>query len=440
MSILRKSINNVLKQAIESLGKQDVPKKEEPQKADVPPQESDTLQILNRIYFYAADPNKKISFSNLNDILTGSEQSDKEELVNNLKGGNTADFHADYFKWISLYVKAASQKDQTKVVVYRFDLNPWGTKASEGTMVKSNVAGFNPPSPNDMVRNTAYKLFATINEIPDMINLSQGPEAIYSTDNVSDQFAEKLLKARAETTVSKKMNYDNFKTNIFGYFRIWIPITVNELRYVDGSKPTTDQIPAALQRYSPGQYKGGGDFFKRFMAAGRYKITEEKPTEVAAPELAQVPTTPLKAPMKEPAFSPVTKMAMSDSEEKESKIREINKDDPNVNQYIGDFSIMQDLVRRQHKKMKIRKQAAVQTGPAGTVYSPTKIVTPVPIGNKKETEKVTKPLVDMSKKMEDLMKGQTNTGVQQTTQSVSTGMGKYSSENVKNVLNKYFKA
>ena len=322
MSVPRKLINNVLKQAVESLGKQDMPKEEVPQKADVPPQEADTLQILNRIYFYDADPNKKISFSNLNDILTGPEQSDKEELINNLKGGNTADFHADYFKWKALYVKAASQKDQTKVVVYKFDLNPWGTKASEGTMVKSNAVGFNPPSPNDMVRNTNYKLFATINEIPDMVSLSQGPEAVYSTDNVSDQFANRLLTARAETTVSKKMNFDNFKTNIFAYFRVWIPITVNELRNVDGSKPTTDQLPAELQRVSPGQYKGGGDFFKRFMAAGRYKV-EEKPAEVTAPAPKQAPVTPLKAPMKEPVFSPVTKMAMSDSEEKESKIRDI---------------------------------------------------------------------------------------------------------------------
>ena len=72
MLIPKKSINNVLKRMYaaepETFGKEDAPKTNTPQKADVPPQESDTLQILNRIYFYDADPNKKISFSNLNTL------------------------------------------------------------------------------------------------------------------------------------------------------------------------------------------------------------------------------------------------------------------------------------------------------------------------------------------------------------------------------------
>jgi hypothetical protein len=443
MSISKKSIHSVLKRVyaadVETKGKEDVPKMPDPLKEDVPTKETDTLQIINRIFFYDIDANKKISFSNLNEILTGADEKSKDEQIENLKGGNTADFHADYFKWRSVCIKAVSQKDKTKVVVYSYDLNPWGTKASGGEMVKTNVAGFNPPSPEDMVKDTTYKIFATFNEIQDMINLSQGPEAIYSTDNVSDQFSNRLLTAEAGSTVSRKLNYDNFKTNIFAYYRIWVPLAVNELRNVDGSKPTTDQLPVTLQRTSPGHYKGGGDFFKKFMAEGKYKVGEEKP-EVPMKEPAAVPG---KKPTQAPEFTPVTTKEAS-YEEKDSKIREINKDDPNVNQYLGDFSIMQDLVKRQHKKMKIRKEAMEKDaatpipGRGGTPWNPPKINTPVPIGNVQEIKKVVDPLINMSKKMESLMKGMPSSGAQTTTQGVGTGMGKYSSEKVKNVLKNYF--
>jgi hypothetical protein len=428
MSISKRSVTNVLRKvyAIDPLGKQDMPKEQTPVKTEVPPQAPETLQIMNRIFFYDADPNKKISFSNLNDILTGTDDNDKQELLNNLKGGNTADFHADYFKWRALFVKAVSQKDQTKVVVYRFDLNPWGTKASGGDMIKTNVAGFNPPSPDDVAKDTNYKLFATINEIPDMVSLSQGPEAIYSTDRVSDQFSTRLLSARAETTVAKKMNYDNFKTNIFAYFRIWVPINVNELRNVDGSKPTTDQLPLGLQRSSPGHYKGGGDFFKKFVTAGKYNVGEKMEAPVTSP----VEQQPEKIQEKAPEFTPVTK---------EANLVEIKEDKGRgVMHYTGSYDIMQKLVEAQHKKMKIRKEALAQAGQGGTVFRPPKVNTPVPIGNVQETKKVVVPLLNASKKLETLMKGLPGSGVQQTSQAVTVGTGMGVQSSVKSVLKKYF--
>lgn len=433
MTISKRSVLNVLRlvTAAKELtptekGVEDKPAPEKPDKADVPPKEADTLKIINRIFFYGIDPNKKISFSNLNNILTGTDEKSKEELLNNLKGGNTADFNADYFKWKSLFVKAVSQQDESKVVVYEFDLNPWGTKASEGEMVKVNVAGFNPPPPADITSDSNYKLFATINEIPEMINLSQGPEALYSTDSVSDVYANKLLANRPETTLANKMNYENFKNNIFSYYRIWVPITANELRNVDGSKPTMDQLPATLQRQSPGHYKGGGSFFKKFMAEGKYKTGEKEET---SPELKKPNET------KAPEFTPVTKESPV---AKESYIKEIDVDDPNVNEYIGDFSIMQDLVKAQHKKMKLRKQA--ETMPP---IKPGMLPVQVPDDNPAAAQKVLKNTMDTVKQIEKLKHGVPalpGSQSQQTTQSTGspgTGMGKYSAEQIQNVLRKY---
>jgi hypothetical protein len=438
MSVTKKSIHNVLRalyaaDPVIEKGKEDAPASETPEKKDIPPKEADTLKIVNRIYLYDIDPNKKISFSNMTTILSGTDEKGKSELIDNLKGGNTADFNADYFKWKTLYVKAVSQQDETKVVVYEYDLNPWGTKSSEGKMVKSNTAGFNPPPPGDVSSDPNYKLFATINQIPDMISLSQGPESFYSTDNVSDQFANKLLISRAESTLSNKMSYDNFKTNIFSYYRIWVPITANELRNVDGSKPTSDQLPLMLQKVSPGHYKGGGTFFKKFMDEGKFK-TEEK--EEAPAPIAKAPVKP-----KTPEFTPATNEPKeSVPVEKDANIKEINKDDPNVNQYTGDNSVMQDLVRAQHKKMKIRRTAYM----SGTApKKPGMLNVQVPEDNSMAAKKVTDTALKTVQQIEKLKKGlPTMPGTQttQTTQSAytSTGMGKLSTSMVEGVVNKYF--
>ena len=71
-----------------------------------------------------------------------------------VEGGNTGDAHADYFKWTSLIVKAVSPSDQKRVAVYQFDLNPWGTMATKNQMFKSEVAGFDPPTPVEIAQDT----------------------------------------------------------------------------------------------------------------------------------------------------------------------------------------------------------------------------------------------------------------------------------------------
>ena len=441
MTVSKKSVLNVLRymnaaEPVIEKGEEDVQAPDKPEKKDIPPKEADTLKIVNRIFFYSIDPNKKISFSNLNGILSGTDDKNKEELLDNLKGGNTADFNADYFKWRSLFVKAVSQQDETKVVVYEYDLNPWGTKSSEGKMVKASVAGFNPPPPGDITSDPNYKLFATINEIPEMISLSQGPEAIYSTDNVSDQYANKLLTSRAETTVSNKMSYDNFKSNIFAYYRIWVPITANELRNVDGSKPTSDQLPPTLQRTSPGHYKGGGTFFKKFMAEGKYKVGEKEEApeaETATPETG----TAVKKPAKPgaPEFTPVTQKTNAPAE-KEAMLREINKQDPKVNQYEGDNSCMKDLAYAQAKHMKIWKQALT----TGAKAKPGDITLQLPGTNSMAAKKITDNALKAIRTLEQASKGQSGAQTTQTVQpAVGTGMGsRCSSVMVKSVLKKYF--
>lgn len=433
MLVSKKSLRNVLRAIMAAdpvieKGNEDAPAPEKPEKEDVPPKEADTLKIINRVFFYSIDPNKKVSFSNMHDILSGTAEKDKKELIENLKGGNTADFNADYFKWSSLVVKAVSQQDESKVVVYVFDLNPWGTKSSEGTMVKTNAPGFNPPPPGDIAGDPNYKLFATINGIPEMVNLSIGPESIYSTDNVSGQYANRLLASRAESTVTNKMNYENFKMNVFSYYRIWVPISANELRNVDGSKPTSDQLPPSLQRTSPGHYKGGGTFFKKFMAEGKYNLGGNKEEEAPVAETEVKKSTKPGAP----EFTPVEKKAM---------LREINKDDPKVNQYEGDNSCMKDLAYAQAKHMKIWKQAFMSTM---APKKPGMLPVQVPEDNSAAAKKVTDKALQTVKEIEKLKKGlpvTPGTQTTQTTQSAYTSSGmssRCSSSMIKNVVKNYF--
>ena len=404
---------------------------------EITPSTSEVLKIVNRIYFYTVDPSKKIDFNNLTTIMLGTNRESKNQLIMNLKGGNTGDAHADYFKWTSLFVKAVSPSDQKRVVVYQFDLNPWGTIATKNQMFKSEVADFNPPTPVEVAQDTEnYNLFSNVNQLTKMIVLSSGPEAVYTDKELSANFGKILLTGQAESLIPNPQNYNAFKNEVFAYYRIWIPVQgIEELRNVDGSKPNTDELP---QTMGSKQYKGGSDFYKKFMAAGRF-ITPAVNNPTAEGTQEAMPTT--KSPEQQVTqaqpdsgarFEPVTTKSANLIKVKEDEGRVVST-------YTGSFDIMQQLVKAQHNKMKIRKEALYQQPTTGTPSS--EVTTRVPIGNPQQTQKVTMKLNELSKQMANITKGKMNPGstqpTPQGTQSVYAGI---SSSKIASVVDKYFRS
>jgi hypothetical protein len=400
---------------------------------EITPSTSEVLKIVNRIYFYTVDPSKKIDFNNLTTILSGTSQESKNQLIMNLKGGNTGDAHADYFKWTSLFVKAISPSDQKRIVVYQFDLNPWGTIATKNQMFKSEVADFNPPTPVEVSQDTEnYNLFSNVNQLTKMIVLSSGPEAIYTDKELSANFGKILLTGQAESLIPNPQNFNAFKNEVFAYYRIWIPVQgIEELRNVDGSKPITDQLPQAM---GSKQYKGGSDFYKKFMAAGRFKDPTAEGTQEAMPNITKAPEQqPAQAqPESGARFEPVTTKSANLIKLKEDKDRVVST-------YTGSFDIMQQLVKAQQNKMKIRKEAMYQQPTTGTPSS--EVTTRVPIGNPQQTQKVTNKLNELSKQMANITKGKINPGsTQPTPQGTQSVYASINSSKIASVMNKYFKS
>jgi hypothetical protein len=366
-------------------------------KTEAAPSTSEILRVVNRIYFYSVDPNKKIDFNNLTTILSGTDEGAKNQLLANLKGGNTGDAHADYFKWVSLFVKAVAPSDEKRAVVYQFDLNPWGTKATKDQMFKTEIAGFEPPSPDEMSQDTEnYNLFSNINQLSKMLVLSTGPEALFTDKELSANFGKMLLTGRAESLIPNPQNYNAFKNEVFSYYRIWIPVQgIEELRNVDGTKPNADQLPATMQREGK-QYKGGADFYKKFMVAGRFKEpAAEGESMPATPQAQPQPQAQPRQPS--PRFEPVTT--------KEANLVEIKEDvGRGATHYTGSYDIMQKLVEAQHKKMRIRKEALY--APSTTPSSTSKGIN-VPedvLGDPTQTKRVTDEITKASKQIANAKK------------------------------------
>lgn len=360
----------------EQKGKEDKPGTVEDPLQGGPGQPVD-LQVINRLYFFSAPAGKDIPFYQMYSILSGNAEGvngeDKRELVENLKGGS-APYAGDWFKWIGLAILCEDPADSQRKASYMYLLSPWGTFDSARTrMAKTGQADFEVPSADEAAKR--FSLFKTVQDtagaINNMVDIATGPGTFFSTTTPSEDLVDKMLVAKPESLVQgARSDFDvetfnaQYRIRVVGVGR-----GGTELRNIDGTSSNKDELGPNKR----GHYVGGEQAFQQLIEASGYK--PEKPEAVEQPEEKGAPEESLGEKVEKqeenqkdaPQYRPVDEVEPTNKKiekertinaSKEAYIREVNKDEPGVNQYEGDWSIMQDLVRRQHKKMKIRKEAA----------------------------------------------------------------------------------
>lgn len=380
------------------------------------------LQVINRLYFFSAPAGKDIAFYQMYSILSGNAEgvngADKRELVENLKGGS-APYAGDWFKWIAIAILCENPAETQQKAAYMYLLSPWGTLDTARTrMAKTGQAGFEAPPANEAAKR--FNLFKTIQDpagaVNNMVDIATGPGTFFSTTTPSEDLVDKMLVAKPESLIQgvrSDFNVDTFNAQ-FRIRVVGVGSGGTELRNIDGTSSNKDELGPNKR----GHYTGGEKAFRQLMEVSGYSPeapgAEEKPEEKGAPE----ESLGKKVKEQESKYRPVDEVEPTSKKKveertidaskkpKEGYIREVNEDEPGVNQYEGDWSIMQDLVRRQHKKMKIRKEAQ------GTINLEIPAL-PEP------TDDAGKALQDLSKSLKDVQKVTKNveqsTGVKVTT-------------------------
>lgn len=441
MSISRARLHNIVKRVIAAKSDVELSPKEKgegdnPQEITEfqksPPPAGD-LQVIGKIYFFSAPPTEDIPFGNLYSILSGEapgvSDEDKAALYNKLKGGS-APYSGDYFKWVGLAILAQQGTDETRKVAYLYLTEPWGGLDTTRTyMNKTDQPDFDPPNPESAAKQ--LNLFESVQPLNNIIDISTGPGVFFSRSMPNENDTKRMLKESLQTVAGSVTDSGDFEKNgvmYEGYRMRATTIPGTPLRNIDGTISNEDEIGPNKKGY----YPGGEKAFRELMEVSKYspeKETEEKPKEKGAPQESLGEKVEEK---EESRFRPVdevtptTKRKVNEmttqASDKESKIIEINEDDPRANYYTGDWSIMRDLVRRQHKKMKIRKEAQGN------------IDLNVP-ATPEDTQEVGEALKNISKSLKEVQKATKSTGIK-----INTTPGMSSSASVvDNVVSKFLK-
>lgn len=391
---------------------------EDTHRGDVPPLKSEvgSLDIVGRVYFYSAPRGKQIDFKNLWNILSGQDKSigneDRKNLMQNLKEG-TVPYGGDHFKWNALMIKAQDGSNPNNVVVYTYSLGPSGQYESGNVeMVKTGDYDF--PDPDSFQKENA--LFGNINELQ-MVSLASGGDVSFSTAEPSVNVANRFLRASSSQVASPSQSNLNDITPFFRMWAIGVGGTSEggELRLPDGRIAKEDQIGLNKR----GQYKGGSRAYQDLMEnAGnpdkKMTETEEKPKEldVTDKSLGSKMNQPVDEQSKTTKEQEDLNTIQASDSNRESYIKEVNEEDSRSNEYVGDFSIMQDLVRRQHKKMKLRKEAQ------GTLD-----LESIP-ATSEATKALGNSMQQLSKALSNAEKAQKSLGIKSTTNNVTPSYNK----------------
>jgi hypothetical protein len=210
-----------------------------------------------RYFFYDASPEYSIKFTHLTTILKGTS-SEKDALIDKLKGGNSGKYCADYFRWRKVYV--VTNQYSNDYVVYEASLNPIGTKVP-------GTEKLYPSNAESIVNIKDFEddlsLYISKRGNSNVINLDVG-ESLFTDKEESKNFIKILLSGMAP---SNFLNYQDF-IKIFDEYRIWVP-NLNILLLPDLNIPKTDDVKG-------GHYKGGIKSFEEFVAPYIKETKKEK--------------------------------------------------------------------------------------------------------------------------------------------------------------------
>lgn len=330
-------------------------------------QEKAYPEYTKRYYFFNTMKNKDgtrgIDFNRLKEILEEADPEGKKSLINKLQSGLVAQ-KGDNFKWDAIAIKTNKYNGDThkEYVVYYGKLTPAGRRTNNEEIIPEDIG--NNINMEQFVKD--HNIYVNKSGVTDAVYLAPDQGA-FLEKNPTDQDMNFILRSRG--TYKGEMPWEEFRSEYMSNYRVWFE-EKNELRKPDLSIPVEDDF---LQEGQP--YRGTPrDLEKLIKAAGvdlsglQEKIQEEKelPSDSLGEKMEEQ-----KGGKEELEFTPVDEQRPTskqrvenkyiEASEKVSKIREIKKDDPGANYYVGDFSILQDLVRRQHKKMKLRKAAITTT-------------------------------------------------------------------------------
>lgn len=423
MMDLKLSAQKILKKVY--AGKEEDPKdtSEERGVQTIPqPEERDGKKTSSYLYF-TADRANKINFADLYNEV--KEKGDV--LFDKLKEGN--------FFWEKIIVKTneygANPVPEEKSYIFSVDLNRDGTPR-ETTIGLINISNNKKLSPSVEENYQAY-----IEKIKSMVfsdgilNFEYNP--VYIPGNFTNDHIVRIAKnipidgaIKADNTFTEAYPISGFRLRTMSGTNI--PSAVNSDEILVGPKydvpnPQVDNFMgknvAFLGTLGPG---GQMDDLKKAIAEGAQE----------APKKEQQKTqedTPVNEPVDEQ--KPTTKEEVTNKfakDEKESKIVELKKDDPDANYYTGDNSVMQDLVRRQHKKMKIRKHAGLEPG---------KIPDPNTADGIKKTKDYLDKKQDVVKDLENAKKEINNLSQKSTSPFSNKGAMNAPSNLVDSVLSRY---
>lgn len=385
------------------------------------------------ISFLFFDAGEEIPFD---DVVTYVKNNGEKALIT-LENGN--------INWEKLVLKtnqygAGEPEPPENSLLYIADLNRDGTLAGNEKIKDMKNAERNV--------NNLDNFEAVLNKLRSMafennkLNFNLNPQFI--KEPYTDKNIRSIIKESSIPEMLSINDFDNYYG--IGTHRIRtmpstsVPGTVQEPVLVGARY----EVPSSADNFADKNIPFLGT--KEQMSYLKEKVSEPQETKEVQTE------TPAKKEeeMEESKFQPVSEQSPSTQEQvknkyastkgKDSRIVELKEDDPSANYYTGDNSIMQDLVKRQHKKMKIRKQSFKVDADDGAS---------VPISNdpekNKETAEVLKNLAETQKQVKDKLQDiQRTTKIAQKTTSPysaksSPGAMGVSASTIKSVIFKYLK-
>lgn len=395
-------------------------------------------EYTHRYYFFTIlknpDGTEGIDFNNLEESLKRAEPQFKKNIVRKLQSGLVAK-NGDNFKWDSIAIKTNKYNGEThkEYIVYYGKLTPDGRRTNNERIIPEDIS--KTVNIENFIKE--HNVYVNKEGIPDAIYLSPD-QGTFIEKEASDQDMRFILKTQG--TYQGGENWDQFKSEYFSNYRVWFAER-KELRKPDLSVPVDDDF---LKEGQP--YRGRPQDLEALLKATNINLDKLEETESPESLGDQMKKQENKKEEKKD-FSPVDEQGQrskddvtnkyKDASSKDSKIKEIKEDEPGVNYYVGDFSILQDLVKRQHKKMKVRKQAGMTPTPVtpGTQTTSPANKVEIDLNNPPDHLKnKAKAVSDFAEKKQDLLDD-----AQRKTEQLNRDINRMTRASAQKVIENYFK-
>jgi hypothetical protein len=326
--------------------------------------EEGTPSDTEKVEVVKNNPPKTVSFLFFNagdeipfkDIASYVKDNKKKALVN-LENGN--------FSWERAILKTndyntGEPSSEENSIIYIVSLNRDGTMA--GNEVLKDIK-------NNEKNNNNFKNYeAVLSKLRAMMFVDSKLNFNFSPQMVKRSYADRdlveVIKAGSISGSLRINDFDNYYG--IGTHRMRtmpstnIPGVSQELVLLGARYEVPSTADNFLGKNKP--FLGTKDQMEYLNKIEVTTENEEQPAEKSEG------VTPMVEKNEDTNFEPVSEQGKTTKQEvvdtyksakddKDSAIRELKEDDPDANYYTGDNSVMQDLVRRQHKKMKIRKNA-----------------------------------------------------------------------------------